>query len=375
MGIFVFFDHEGIVDEYVDKLLLSMSEILTKLYIVVNGNIKENSKKVLEQYSDNIFIRRNRGFDGGAYKYIILNQLPEFVWKLYDEVVLFNHTFYGPFFSMKNIFKIFTLNQKIDFWGLSKWIGGESLLLSEKNLPAHIQAYFIVVKKSILRSGFWLKFWEEMSEPKNYLDAIKNFEVGFTVYFSERGFRYTTWLEEQGGDELLEMGEVVYNIYPCEMILNFRFPILKHKAVNFYNCSKIIKIASFVEKEYNYDFGMIQKHLKRIQKNKIISPFSMDELEQFYFSHDKIYIFGHGKYGKELESYFLFRKWNICGFVVSDIQGDKDLLPLNEVKLTYRDGIIIALGEKKSQQIKRLLEKKFTREQMLFPIYNYFTDK
>lgn len=369
VGIFSFFDNEGIVDEYVDKLLLSMQEVLTKLYIVVNGKLTENSKKLLEKYTDVIILRENSGYDAGAYKNVVLDYFSEDDWNTYDEIVLFNSTFYGPFFSMEDIFETFSMNQNIDFWGLSKWIGGESLLLHEKNLPAHIQTYFIVIKKRILQSDYWFDFWKKMNYPDDYADAIRNFEVRFTTYFSERGFHYRTWLEEQGGEELMKTGKVVYNEYPYKMISNYKFPILKYKAVTFSNLSQIINSAAFIEKNCNYDVNMIWRHLERLQQFKRMTPFLIVELEKFYFNHEKIYIFGYGKYGKEMEAYFDYRKWNIEGFIVSDNQMDKELLLLENVKLAAKDGVIIALGKKNFEQMKEILKKRFNEEQLLFPVY------
>ena len=120
VGIFAFFDNDGIVDEYVSKLLSSMQKVLTKLYVVVNGKITEDSRKLLEEYASDILFRENYGYDAGAYKNIILDYFSEDEWKTYDEAVLFNNTFYGPFFCMRGIFDSFNSKENVDFWGLSK---------------------------------------------------------------------------------------------------------------------------------------------------------------------------------------------------------------------------------------------------------------
>lgn len=369
IGVFVFFDYEGIVDDYVEKLLFSMQEVLSKLYIVVNGKLTNDSKKVLEKYANYILFRENAGYDAGAYKNIILDYFSVNDWNTFDEIVLFNNTFYGPFFSMGNLFEVFSSDKDTDFWGLSRWIGGESTLLHEKNLPAHIQAYFIVIKRNILQSNFWLDFWKKMNYPNSYTDAIRDFEVRFTTYFSDRGFRYKTWLEEQGGAVLLETGKVVYDAYPYELISNYRFPILKHKVVNFFNFSQVNKSIEFIEKNYNYDTSMIWNHLERSEKYRNMKPFSIAELEKFYLAHDKIYIFGYGKCGKGMKAYFSYRKWDMCGFVVSANQEDENLILLESLKLDSKDGIIVALGKKNCQDVQRSLREKFDEEQILFPDY------
>ena len=76
LGIFVFYDASGIVDLYIQELLKSLLSELNKLVIVVNGKITNNCRQVLEKYSNNIFIRENKGFDAGAYKEFFLNFMP-----------------------------------------------------------------------------------------------------------------------------------------------------------------------------------------------------------------------------------------------------------------------------------------------------------
>ena len=83
LGIFVFYDASGIVDLYIQELLKSLLSELNKLVIVVNGKITNNCRQVLEKYSNNIFIRENKGFDAGAYK--------EFFFKFYCQVKTWNN--------------------------------------------------------------------------------------------------------------------------------------------------------------------------------------------------------------------------------------------------------------------------------------------
>ena len=41
MGIFIFYDEAGIVDEYIEVLLSSMQDILERLVVIVNGNVRD----------------------------------------------------------------------------------------------------------------------------------------------------------------------------------------------------------------------------------------------------------------------------------------------------------------------------------------------
>lgn len=56
-------------------------------------------------YSDHIVIRENIDYDAGAYKEIISGLAQNDELKNWDEIVLFNDTFYGPFFDWQIIFE------------------------------------------------------------------------------------------------------------------------------------------------------------------------------------------------------------------------------------------------------------------------------
>ena len=44
IGVFVLYDEDGIVDDFIEYLLLKMREVLNKLVIVVNGDLKSTAK-------------------------------------------------------------------------------------------------------------------------------------------------------------------------------------------------------------------------------------------------------------------------------------------------------------------------------------------
>ena len=96
LGVFVFYDASGIVDPYVEYLLESMKNIIQKLIIIINGEIKDEEYNKLKKYSQDIFIRKNYGYDAGAYKDVFMQFLTRKEQIKWDEIILFNDTFYGP---------------------------------------------------------------------------------------------------------------------------------------------------------------------------------------------------------------------------------------------------------------------------------------
>lgn len=66
IGIFLFYDSKGIIDEYKIFLLNSLKTVLSHLIIVVNGMICGDGLAVLKRFTNDIMIRDNVGFDGGG---------------------------------------------------------------------------------------------------------------------------------------------------------------------------------------------------------------------------------------------------------------------------------------------------------------------
>ena len=103
LGIFFFFDAQGVVDSYVETLLADMVKNLSELTIVVNGELTAKSYAKLGAFTDNIILRENKGLDAWAYK----TALESYGWERlveFDEVVLFNATIMGPVHPFEEMF-------------------------------------------------------------------------------------------------------------------------------------------------------------------------------------------------------------------------------------------------------------------------------
>lgn len=177
-------------------------DVLNDLIIIVNGILDIKARILFQKYTNQIYVRDNDGFDGEAYRKVILKLANENVWSTYDQVVLFNDTFYGPFNDMNYIFDEMR-KQEVDFWGLSKWKEGKTRFL-DQILQDHLQGYFIVIGSRILQSTAFVDFWYNMPVIKTYQDAVENFEVGLTQYFAKSKFTYSTWIDRNGENDYLE---------------------------------------------------------------------------------------------------------------------------------------------------------------------------
>ena len=116
--VFLFYDKDGIVDQYVLDMLDDLRENAAFVYVAVNGVITPEGRARLARHSDEVFCRVNAGFDVGGYRDAIFNLGFRELAK-YDELVLMNYTFFAPLYPFREMFE--TMNPKdLDFWGITK---------------------------------------------------------------------------------------------------------------------------------------------------------------------------------------------------------------------------------------------------------------
>lgn len=357
LGIFVFYNAEGKVENYLTYLLDSMFGLFEKLVIVVNGILEDEGADKLGKYSKDIIFRENNGFDGGAYKEIITRHLGRDGLKDFDQCVLFNDTFCGPFHEWDDIF-LKMENKEMDFWGLSKWVGDINIH------PEHIQSYFLVIEKTLLHSETFMDFWENMQIPKSHADAIKNFEAGLTQCFSKNGFRYLTWMEMMGGDSLLRDNAVVYYDHAGDLIVRHSFPVLKKKACTSNNMGQLVKIKEYIENGEKEFFKMIYTFIDKASKEN--EGFSSEALEEFYYSHAKIYIYGNGKCAEMLRLYFAFKDWKAGAVIVTEKKQNEGVVEYKEVEFGENDGVIVATGVKYNKEIYNNIRKDWENLDIFF---------
>ena len=370
IAIFCFYDKDGIVDAYVEYLLDQLSLCVKKLVVVVNGSIKTEALPLLSKHTENIFIRENKGYDGGAYRDTILEYLKDEDWNLWDELVLLNDTFYGPLYPWE---KVFTKMEEVDadFWGLSRCLGIDRYTKKGRVcLPEHIQAFFIVCKKAMLTSTAFLEFWEDLEYPRNYDEAIEWFEVGFSKFFMKKGFRCKSYLEEVNPNLQLEHNEVLFLEKPGYLVKELGFPVVKKKAMALYCFNEAKDAYIYVKSNTEYDSSLILQNLKRLDKANQIKPFSPLLLEEFYKMHDKIYIYGRGNWSKGITEFFEYKGWKFEKYIVTENTcGFLDTINYRDVKFGNADGVILALGEENLNQVYKVVINDLSESQMFVPKY------
>lgn len=365
LAIVALFNKYGIIDDYIFTYIKELMKICKDIIIAINGNCENGYISRLENMGCRLYIRENIGYDGGAYKDVFLDFLDKSELRSYDEIILSNDTFYGPFYPLGELWNFFEPID-CDYWGITRHPDGEN----ENGLryDAHIQGYFLVIKKQIFLSDSFIKFWDELDYPKDYWSAVEEYELGLNNYLKNKNFVgcaltdfYTSCINQE------------YNINPylycCyDLVKKARSPFLKKKAINI-NCvyfSEALKTIEYLKENKLYDIDLIWKSIGSTLQ------FDFMQINNFVKTHKKVYIYGAGVIGNNVANYLMNESLKFEAFVVSKGKEKyNNCINLDELMLTCDDGIIIAMNEKYTNEVMKLLEdRKIERNNILYGDFN-----
>lgn len=278
LGVFVFYDKDGIVDDYVLYLLSSLKEATEDLIIVSNCDLKEEEKAKLLSYTSKLKIRKNIGLDAGAFK-SVFDEYQRYI-KTFDELLLVNDTFYGPFTPIKTICEEME-KKDIDFWGLTANYDSPDGFgyLPDHIIHSHIQTFFIAFRSTVLNSEAFIKYWQnyKVKKMRSFNNVVTKHEIVFTHYLEQAGFKWDTYtnLEKYHSKDLEEN----YNTYAYaayDLIKNCHCPIIKRKNFVFEKKDALFlsngednkKCLDYIEKNHLYDTKMIWKNLIRLYNSE-----------------------------------------------------------------------------------------------------------
>lgn len=357
------YDHEGIVDEYLLFFIEAILVITSKLVIIVNGKLTDESFYKVKKYTKYIYRRENTGYDAGAYKHV-LELLPEKEISSYDEIVLTNDTCFGPFVSFESIFQNMEA-RSVDFWGIN---------YIDDGITAHLQSNFLVFRHTVLND--LVRYFEDAIDQNATAisEVYTKFELGLFCYLKKKNYKFGYY----SGFSNLD----VYKS-PDFAISVYHYPFMKKKCFSQKhlendNCISALKI---IEENYDYDLEYILKCIKRIYqisydlqfefkrqlqtKEKYVKIANIKEAEIISFCNkfNHIYIYGAGIWAKKI--YYKYREYFIDfqGFIVSDDNFSPDgelygykIKKFSDIHDSNR-GIIVALSQKNTLEVKGKLYK------------------
>ena len=346
-----------------------MTPYLDYLFIVCNFIPEKKDRIFLEDNCGQVLIRDNKGFDGGAVKDAI-SML--FLGKIgvsiddFDELVIVNDTFYGFFYPIQPFFDWFRDSDN-DFAGFIKNDGG--YVWMERNIPAHVQGYFITVKKRMFLDDSFKGYWEKLGYPQTTTDNIFDFEYGFSEFFSSKGFKFDGFYDLKK-HELTRSGDVDYMDHPYELMKYEKFPIFKYKAgwIDYLDDSSY-KALAWIREESHDAFEEIIKH---VEKSSNRMYFNQNDLNNFCKGKQGLYIYGHGILGRRVYNFLKLMDYNFKGYVVTSVLDDDEdrVLSITDVDLGQNEGLIVGMNKTNTLEIRNYLDSRFDSGIIFYPCLN-----
>jgi rhamnosyltransferase len=281
--IFVHYDKNNIVDDYIYFYLKELQKNTSHLVFVSTAKLSEETIDKVSNYCSKVIVRENIGYDFMSYKV----GLESFDYTQYNEVVICNDSVYGPLYPLKNVFEEIQKNA-CDFWGIT----------DNTDMSYHLQSYFLVFRKNIVQSDAFKSFWEDVKVLNDKYKIIKQYEVGLTQYLHTSGFKsetYTTFKPTytqivvtlmkkltlnkivkkaqsflNGNQDIKRIGRLnTTHHFWKELLLSERMPFIKIELLRENPMHmNIVDIEEVITKISKYDTKLITKHLIRMKENK-----------------------------------------------------------------------------------------------------------
>lgn len=370
--IYVTYNREHKIKEYMGYMLKSIRECVTSLYVVCNYPEILAGYDHIQPYADAVFCRENKGYDAGAYKDMLCTLIGWDTIYKYDEIILANDSFIGPFYSLSGYFDLMS-DVPCDLWGMTRNFGGEYKDSIIGKYESHVQSYFVVCRERLLHSSYFRDFWEKLVYPKTYDETILYFEHAINHMCKDKGFNALALTDVWG--LTFEKDVNPYRSYSFELIRDYKLPALKKKSIMITNIgfSNAIKAVDYIEAENLYPSNLIWELIDSQFYIEDYAPEDVNCLEWFCNKFKKVYIYGAGVCGKNLVLYFEKKGWKQNGILVSDKTAQEiECTAFEEAEIDDETGIIVSvIHQDASEEIMKYIETKSKcKREQLFVIYD-----
>jgi lipopolysaccharide biosynthesis protein len=236
LTIFSHYDKRNVISDSDIFYVKSLKDAESDVVFVSNCELSSEQRASVTPYVESLLQRSNVGFDFSAWR----DCIDTIGWtrlRAYDELVLANNSCYGPIFPLREMFAAMT-DRCCDFWAITGFPSlrnsprAEASLLPGRNIPLHLQSYFMAFRKSVLRSDAFARFWSQVEDQVDLIAVVAQYESQLTRILSEAGFRWDCYLPETFVMQERNTRDPEFNAtycQPAETIL-MRAPFVKKKA-------------------------------------------------------------------------------------------------------------------------------------------------
>lgn len=175
--VFSHFDRRGHIwphtRDYIDALI---EEGFAVVFVSNSASLNSDSEAFAASRSAAIILRRNKGYDFGAYRDGLLH-LGESVHGL-KCLIFANDSVYGPLIPLRSML------HRMDFSFMDVWMATDSW-----QTRYHGQSYFMAFGPTALKHLAFMRFWSSVPNLIFKHSIIRRCEVGLTQHFLSAGLR------------------------------------------------------------------------------------------------------------------------------------------------------------------------------------------
>lgn len=361
--IFVIFDCNGIIWDSDIYLLKELCTVSKRQIVCLNGDGYSDTSEIMK-HTKEIVHRDNCGFDGGAVKDVLTQYLQEDELASFDELIVCNNSFFGPFEPFQNIFKSMDVTN-CDYWGLT---GDDEAYAS---FISGVGSYFWVFRERIINDVAFLNYFKDYIDSKttDFNEVIGRYECGVNNFLLKK-YRFAVYRDMYH-----------LNIFEAADLaaMKYDFPIIKRKffverrtdSERIKNVLRYVREKgynpSYIEKKIAKNYGINLTDDKKPWTLPIINEddyrsiavhTSEDEVVDFLDKHGRVYVYGTGVFGSIIWGVFAHRFPSIVGYVKTEKGNELEFhgIPVYNISEIDKDAaIIIALNKSHEEEVKDYL--------------------
>lgn len=291
-AIYVIYDKDGKLDRYRKYYLEKIRKFCDKIVCVIQGTLEPESRRELESLCDDFFVRENTG----SLAYAWIEGIKFLGWdalKDYDELLMLNDSFFGPFFEFDDFFSACEKSDA-DFYGMLKNYEEKSYheMGGKPFKHGHFRGsicYFYVIKDRLLHSKEFKEYWSKKPVINSDWDVYFFNEFSFYDEVIDWGFKVDAYQSDKLKGYFFD--NLTHNItklmkfdkIPVARIRPFGTEV-KYQSIGIGYCNDPRDALDYIEKNTNYDTSMIWEYILRTKNLTYI----WNQMQLEYVVSDKL---------------------------------------------------------------------------------------
>lgn len=270
VSVFASFSGDGKIADYVVYLLKNLETVSDYIIFVADNPIFKEELAKIKDYCNVCLCERHEEYDFGSYKRGYQYLVEHKILQKNDNLLMINDANYGPMYPFNEVIEDFN-HKDCDFYGLS----------ISRAPKRHLQSFFYIFKSKVYKSAVFSKFLQSVRREISSANVVFRYEMNFTEVLNNVGFSYDSYVDD---NKLLpSQKEIIPTKWTHTLLRDFRYPLVKIKALQGSTMEKPEDILEYVKQENKELYDIILPHItKKLagvkhRPNQKVSPYTLHE--------------------------------------------------------------------------------------------------